>query len=97
MRHCEAAHAELDRLADGAVQVGVLPEWTRVQGKAAWFVARGPYSELGKVWETFHYKVEAARGGRPAGPAGDVYACRPEDHADDQQAGLLTILYLPVE
>jgi hypothetical protein len=93
---CEPAHREWDRLANGPVQVGHLPPWTRIQGRVAWSVWRGPLDMLGEAWVFFHRKVRAANLGRPAGPPGDVFICRPEDHVDDHQASLLTILYLPL-
>ncbi|MFI5418720.1 MAG: hypothetical protein ACHQ2Y_07500 [Candidatus Lutacidiplasmatales archaeon] len=53
-------------------------------------------SSLGSSWTTFHAKVGQARPGLPDGPPGEVFICRPEDHAADEQKGLLTILYLPL-
>lgn len=41
-------HKVYDRLANGAVQTGELPEWSRVRGKVAWYVFRGPYKDLGE-------------------------------------------------
>ncbi|HKV90818.1 MAG TPA: hypothetical protein VJQ43_06465 [Thermoplasmata archaeon] len=96
MANCEAAHAEYDRLANGALQVGTLPKWMRVQGKVAWYVAQGPYSGLPEAWQKFHHGLGAARAGRPDGPAGDVYVCDPDDHRTDGGRQLLTILYLPI-
>lgn len=96
MALCDGAHRMLDGIANGEVQVGPLPPWTRVQGKVAWWVAQGPLENLGAAWGTFHGKVGALRPGVPDGPPGDVYACRPEDHVDDQQRRLLTLLYLPI-
>jgi hypothetical protein len=93
---CDGAHRALDPLADGEVQVGPLPSWTRVQGRVAWYVHAGPYSEMGRAWETFHRKVAAVRPGVPDGPPGDVYACRPEDHEADHGRQILTILYVPL-
>jgi hypothetical protein len=93
---CDAAHKQFDQLANGSLQVGNLPSWTRVQGKVAWFVWRGPLDMLGEAWAFFHRKVRAAEPGRPDGPPGEVFICRPEDHVDDKQSKLLTILYLPM-
>lgn len=93
---CDGAHRQFDSIANGEVQNGTLPSWTRVQGKVAWWIAKGPLTSLGSAWETFHQKVGQARPGRPDGPPGDVFCCRPEDHASDKQKSLLTILYLPI-
>lgn len=96
MAACDRAHRQLDKLANGSLQVGTLPEWTRVQGRAAWFVWRGPHNMLGEAWTFFHRKVRAAEPGPPAGPPGEVFVCRPQDHTSDGEARLLTILYLPL-
>jgi len=96
MANCDEAHNQFDRYANGELQVGVLPSWTRVQGKVAWFDWRGPLNMLGEAWVFFHRRVRAIAPGQPAGPPGEVFICRPEDHAADQQTKLLTILYLPV-
>ncbi len=93
MATCDAAHAELDGLVGKKVQIGPLPKWTRVQGKAAWTVVQGPYSGLSAGWRKFMQSVGQAKV-RPAGPTGDVYACMPGEHAEDR---LLTILYAPIE
>ena len=97
MAICDAAHQRFDQLANGELQVGTLPSWTRVQGKVAWFVWRGPLDMLGEAWAFFHRKVRAANPGRPDGPPGEIFLCRPEDHRGDGQSKLLTILYLPLE
>jgi len=94
---CDSAHEMLDRFANGEIQVGTLPPWTRVQGRVAWTVWRGPLDLLGEAWTFFHRKVRARQPGRPAGPPGEVFVCRPEDHAADSQSRLLTLLYLPIE
>jgi hypothetical protein len=96
MSLCEGAHRQFDPIANGDIQTGILPSWTRVQGKVAWWVVRGPLSSLGSSWAAFHQKVGESRSGRPDGPPGEIFICRPEDHAADQQQGLLTILYLPL-
>ncbi len=96
MSVCDAAHQMFDPLANGDLQVGTLPAWTRVQGKVVWFVWRGPLDLLGEAWAFFHRKVRAAGPGQPDGPPGEVFLCRPEDHAADRQTRLLTILYLPL-
>lgn len=93
---CDPAHASLDPVANGELQFGPLPRWTRVQGNAVWFVWRGPLEMLGEAWVFFHRKVRARDPGRPDGPPGEVFVCRPEDHADEHPSRLLTILYLPL-
>jgi hypothetical protein len=95
MAACDAAHSELDKLVGKKVQIGTLPPWTRVRGKVAWKVVRGPYSELPGSWMAFMHEVGSGSA-RPSGPTGDVYACQPEDHAQDGGSKLLTILYAPV-
>lgn len=96
MAVCDRAHAEFDHLANGAVQVGTLPKWMRIQGKVAWYVAQGPLSEMSKAWQTFMQKLEAAHPGRLEGPPGDVSVCPPEEHAKDGQRKLLMIIYFPL-
>jgi hypothetical protein len=96
MPSCDARHAEYDRIAGGKIQVGTLPNWTRVQGKVAWRVVQGPYSNLPAAWHEFIAQVGEQVRGPPAGPSGDVYVCSPEDHASDRGAKILTLLYLPV-
>jgi hypothetical protein len=93
---CAAAHAELDPLVGKEVSVGELPLWTRVQGRVAWKVVRGPYSELPGSWMAFMREV-GTNPARVNGPTGDVYACQPMDHEADGGSQLLTILYAPVE
>ncbi|MCI4334825.1 MAG: hypothetical protein L3K04_04285, partial [Thermoplasmata archaeon] len=75
--------------------MGVLPGWTRVQGKTAWYVVQGPTAGLAAAWTEFHRKVAVAAPGRPDGPPGYVFACRPEDHAGAADSKVLTIMYLP--
>ena len=38
MTCCEAMHKDLDSKANGEIQVGVLPAWTHVTGRVAWYV-----------------------------------------------------------
>jgi effector-binding domain-containing protein len=95
MATCEAGHAEFEKQADGKVHVGTLPEWTRVKGKVAYRVHRGPYSELHRVSGTFPEQVLRAKES-PAGPSGDVYVCPSMDHPGGD-AKLLTVLYFPVK
>lgn len=97
MTPCETVHQRYDGIANGAVQVGALPEWMRIRGKVAWYVAQGPLNGLGDHWQTFHQKVAAAKAGTPHGPPGDVFICDPTDHEADGQKRLLTILYVPLE
>ncbi len=46
MSCCGEVHERFDRFANGSIQVGELPAWTRVQGRVAWFAFQGPYSSL---------------------------------------------------
>jgi hypothetical protein len=94
---CDGVHRNWDPIANGVLQVGNLPDWCRVRGRVAWYVARGPVSELGPAWAAFHEKVAAARPGRPDGPPGDVLVCDPQDHKADGEKSLLTVLYLPIQ
>jgi len=96
MALCDAAHQEFDELANGDLQVGTLPPWTRVHGKVAWVVWRGPLDMLGEAWVFFRRKVRAVNPGMPDAPPGEVFLCRPEDHQGDGQRKLLTILYIPL-
>ena len=41
MAECDEVRRQFDGLANGALQVGELPAWTRVQGKVAWYVFQG--------------------------------------------------------
>lgn len=97
MVECEPMHRAYDNLANGRLQVGELPPHMRVQGKVAWMVFGGPYSELGeRGWPDFWQKVGQAKL-RMTGAPGDVYVCPPEAHKEDRQARMLTILWAPVE
>jgi hypothetical protein len=96
MPACDAAHSELDPFVGKKVTVGKLPVWARVQGRVAWKVVRGPYTELPENWMAFMREVGTSRA-RANGPTGDVYACQPMDHEKDGGSKLLTILYAPVE
>jgi hypothetical protein len=97
MAGCEAAHQELDSLANGELQTRALPKWTKLQGRAAWWVVRGPFDLLPARWPEFLAKVASEPARRPTGPAGDVYPCSPADHRADQGQKMLTILYVPIE
>jgi hypothetical protein len=97
MTCCDDVHKQFDRLANGKVQIGELPQWTRVTGKVAWYVYQGPYSELGsKGFSTFWQKFGEAKL-KMDGPPGDVYVCSPECHEKDKQAKMLTIIWCPVK
>jgi len=89
-------HEQFDRFANGEVHVGELPPWTRVRGRAAWYVAQGPYSDLGGMWAEFMSKVRASNLS-VTGPPGDVYVDDPEDHQADGQRRLITILWAPMK
>jgi hypothetical protein len=94
---CADVHKQFDRFANGEVQVGKLPEWMHVNGKVAWYVYQGPYSELGsKGFSEFWRKFRAAKL-EVAGPPGDVYVCSPECHEADKQAKMLTVIWCPVK
>jgi hypothetical protein len=96
MALCDGAHQEYDAIANGKIQVGTLPDWTRIGGRVAWWVAKGPFSGLNEAWATFHRKLGEARPGRADGPPGIVFACNPDDHVADREANVLTIMYLPL-
>ena len=93
MASCDSAHAFFDKSVGAPIQVGVLPEWTRVKGKVAWRVVKGPYPELSKAWQTFPGDAAKVLRSPPEGPGGDVYLCRPQEHSSDRH---LTVLYLPL-
>ena len=93
---CAEFHRQYNRHANGDVQVGELPPWMHVQGRVAWYVAQGPYSQLSDMWQVFMGKVQGSK--VPVlGPPGDVYVCDPEDHEADAQRTLITILWAPMK
>jgi hypothetical protein len=97
MTCCTKADGDLDRFANGDVQVGELPESLHIRGKVAWYVFQGPYSELGsRGFPTFWKKCRDAKLDM-SGPPGDVYVCNPACHEEDKQAKLLTILWCPLK
>ena len=89
-------HKEYDRLANGKVQVGELPPWMHVHGRAACYIAQGPYSKLGEMWQEFMRKVRASKLA-VIGPPGDVYVCDPEKHEGDRERTLTTIMWAPMK
>ncbi len=91
---CDGAHAFFDKTVGAPVQIGMLPDWTRVKGKVAWRVVKGPYSELPRVWAAFPGEAAKVLRGPPDGPAGDVFLCNPQEHSPDR---LLTVVYLPAK
>jgi hypothetical protein len=94
---CTDIHKQYDKFANGAVQVGELPEWMHIKGKVAWYVFQGPYSELGsKGFRTFWKKFSEAKL-KMNGAPGDVYICPPESHEADKQAKMLTIIWCPIK
>ncbi len=95
MASCAAAHKEFDHQVGRKVAIGTLPAWTRVTGKVAYIVLRGPYDQLPEAWGHFPQEAMRASQGASEGPSGDVYLCNPMDHPDDPSK-LLTLLYLPV-
>jgi hypothetical protein len=96
MPMCDRAHQMYDRIHEGTIQNGALPEWTRVHGRVAWTVSKGPYSKLPGAWQAFMGGVMNSKT-RPTGPTGDVYACNPADHPGEDEARLLTLLYVPID
>jgi hypothetical protein len=94
---CVDLHKQYDKLANGAVQVGELPERMHINGKVAWHVFQGPYSELGPRGFTEFWKKFGKAKLKMAGPPGDVYICSPECHEADKQAKMLTIIWCPIE
>ena len=96
-RKCDKLHADYDRLANGSVQAGELPDWMHVRGRVAWQVYEGPYDGLGKGWARFMEALHAEYRDRLAGPPGDVYACDPNDHQGEQQKDMITILWCPLK
>lgn len=95
MPGCDAAHAAFDAHVGKEITVGPLPEWTRIQGRVAWVVVRGPYSGLNQSWMSFMGQLSGKKI-VPRGPCGDVYTCQLPDHESDGGSKLLTILYAPV-
>jgi len=89
-------HRQFGALAGGDLRVGELPSWTRIRGRVAWYVYRGPYSELGdKGWRAFWHKFRAAKL-KMAGVPGDLYVCSPDAHTKDEQKDMLTLIFAPV-
>jgi hypothetical protein len=84
-------HEQFDEFANGNVQVGELPTWMHVGGKVAWYVYRGPYSELGSKGFSAFWKRFGEAKLEMAGPPGDVYVCSPDCHKEDKQSKMLTI------
>ncbi len=85
-----------DAKANRDIQVGELPPFTHVVGRVAWYVYRGPYSDISsKGWEVFWRKF-AVKNEKMEGAPGDVYVCSPGCHKEDRQENLLTILWAPV-
>ncbi len=96
MKSCENIHKEYDHLAHGKIRAGKLPAWTHVNGKVAWYVFQGPYSQLQHGWSTFWDKFRAA-GLSMEGAPGDVYVCPPEEHAGEEEKTLTTIIWAPLK
>jgi hypothetical protein len=96
MASCDAAHREFDRLANGEIQAGTLPERLHVQGRVAWFVHQGPYSGISRAFPAFMGNVQAKFPGKICGPPGDVYVCSPDEHTGAQERSLTTIFWVPI-
>jgi len=89
-------HKQYDRFANGSVQTGELPPWMHVHGRVAWYVAQGPYSKLGEMWQEFMKNVQASK--LPVmGPPGDVYLCDPKDHPGESERKIITIIWAPMK
>ncbi|HYM38558.1 MAG TPA: hypothetical protein VEY12_00230 [Thermoplasmata archaeon] len=96
MTCCEAIHEVFDAKANGNIEVGELPTWTHVRGQVAWYVYQGPYRDIStKGWDVFWRKFATANL-KMEGAPGDVYACSPGCHKEDDQANMLTIFWAPV-
>ena len=97
MASCHALHRSYDKSANGAVQVGELPDSTHIRGRVAWYVYAGAYRDLAdKGWDTLMRKVPSS-GLKPRGAPGDVYICDPGEHKGEREAKMLTILWAPIE
>ena len=96
MTCCEEMHKAFDAHANGTIQVGELPAFTRVKGRVAWYVYQGPYSDIStQGWDLF-WKKFAVSNQKMEGAPGDVYVCNPGCHKEDRQAKMLTILWAPL-
>ncbi len=96
MRSCEQAHKEYNKQANKEIQIGSLPSWMHVNGRVAWHVFQGPYSELPKGWNEFMKKARKMSSAKLSGPPGDVYLCDPTEHSGDEK-NMLTILWAPLK
>jgi hypothetical protein len=72
MAECDDIHRQFDRLANGALQVGELPAWTRVQGKVAWYLFQGPYGGMSDLRQAIVHARTALHvaASSPADPVG---------------------------
>ncbi|MCI4357418.1 MAG: hypothetical protein L3K18_09860 [Thermoplasmata archaeon] len=61
MASCDRAHQALDKLANGKLQIGKLPAWSRVQGRTTGWVYQGPMRGMPGAWETFLGKIGAEK------------------------------------
>ena len=96
MASCDEFHRQYDRIANKDIQIGELPDHMHVRGRVAWYVAQGPYADLGDMWQEFMRKVRASK--LPVtGPPGDVYVCDPEEHKGAQGKSLSTIMWAPMK
>ena len=93
---CDDLHKEYDPLANGPAQIGELPLWMNINGKVAWYVHQGPYSELMASWLNFS-KQRHAMNLQMRGPPGEVSVCDPDEHGADGGKRVLTILWAPVK
>ncbi len=99
MTCCTEMHKQFDKLANGELQIGEMPDWMPIKGRMAWYVYQGPYSQLGsKGFAEFWRKFNAAGlKMTEMGAPGDIYVCSPECHKQDDQARLLTIIWCPIK
>ncbi len=93
MTMCEEVHKQFDSIANADPQVGRLPEWMHIQGKAFWWVYQGSYEGLGDAWRAFG-EMFLSSDIKGAGPPGDLYVCDPADHEDNPEK-IITILWMP--
>ena len=97
MTCCADMHKRFGKYANGDIQIGELPEDLHVRGRVAWYVYKGPYSELGSKGFAAFWAKYAEKKLKGTGAPGDVYICSPPCHKDDKQQEMLTLIWCPVE